>query len=320
MAYQTGNATGVVDLLDKLKIFVEANGWTTNRHDVQGSGRRLQIQKSSDLFFNFRALVSEARPSGAGGGSAVHGIAFNGSTEYDGANDWFNQVGAPQDSGGRKVAGVTSLTGSIPAYHFFAIDDAVYCWIEYTAGRYQWFGFGGVNKIGTWTGRNFFFGYSNCAAQAVSTPICPLMGDSFIGGTSPIGYVIVHCDGYTGWRAAGASSGSSGNLAGSRVFDVLRLYSGQLESTPNNFNSLSVILPVSLLVYRDANNNTLSPSTPIGYLPELHYINIKHLVPGAEYTLGGDTYRVFPFSFKSDTALNAQPLSNGYMGVAIRSN
>lgn len=43
MAYETGALTGVNDLLDKLKVFVQANGWTVNSHTT---GSILQISKA----------------------------------------------------------------------------------------------------------------------------------------------------------------------------------------------------------------------------------------------------------------------------------
>ena len=41
MAYETGTASSVVDLLDKFRLFAVAQGWTSNRDVAAGAGREV---------------------------------------------------------------------------------------------------------------------------------------------------------------------------------------------------------------------------------------------------------------------------------------
>ena len=100
MAFETGAATGPNDMLSKLKTFAVAQGWTSNRDVVAGSGRELALSKGS-AYFNFRSF--EAESITVNGTSLVRsGIALNGSDGYSGGAAWDRQTGYPVRPLGRQ--------------------------------------------------------------------------------------------------------------------------------------------------------------------------------------------------------------------------
>jgi hypothetical protein len=86
MAYDTGSASGVAQLLDALRVFLLAQGWTVNLFGDDGAGKRLHVQKGSDTFVNFRAAVGEFMGSAdLENASTNNALWMNGSTGYNGA-------------------------------------------------------------------------------------------------------------------------------------------------------------------------------------------------------------------------------------------
>lgn len=322
MAYQTGSSTGITDLLDKLKLFLEANGWTTNSYITEGSGKRLHTKIGTDTFVNLRALANETfvEDTFNTNSRAQYSLLGNLSTGYDGTARWQDQPGARFNGSTQYlVGGVRDITGSIPTYHFFSCNSAVYVWVEWTAGQYQAFGFGKLDQIGAYTGGQFFFGCATGkegAGQAIPAA-ANLFGVSN-GGNNAYGVIYAQVDGDTRMRSAMGTLTLPTDHA--RVFDSFTVSPGLAYMTPNAINSLAVLLPVRAFVFRDTSNVFgTSRFSPIGYLPFLYAVNIRSLTPGQTFTLGSDNYIVLPLVQKSGANLGTTSTS-GYLGVAIKTN
>ena len=105
MAYETGNATGPDNLLDKLRIFLLAQGWTVDDWSdetynyrtvtgIDGAGKKLSVHKTgiadgTEMYFNFRSAVrgmvvqdSYTQIYGAKYFGELTGIALSGATGY----------------------------------------------------------------------------------------------------------------------------------------------------------------------------------------------------------------------------------------------
>lgn len=304
MAYETGAAAGATDLLDKIRAFAAGRGWTVNLWANDGAGKRLHLQKGT-LRFNFRSLVDEPAES-LPGFPNLTGILMNGSDEYDGAFAWNRQVGRPINTGGySQYAGLVSLGANIP-YHLFGHGDCIYVICEPTAGQFQWMCFGTLEKIGAWTGGAFFTGSADGSVAAAGMPAC-MFGSL---NASSYGYVRAVVDAFDGWLF-----GQAGN-PGPRVQDSIMRGQALLYSAPNTFNTLSPRLPVMVFTTRDGqtfNNDT--PFSPIGYLPEFFFVNIKYLA-AASQVVDGVNYRVFPFRVKADAYPSGG--NTGNLGMAIK--
>jgi len=149
MAYETGSATDHTDLMSKLNTFAAANGFTTEYHN--GTNRHLSLSRSANnIYVSFHwdnvNTIAMYQALGYSGGSAE--------TPWLQANDSGNgSSDLPTNiDRGRQV----SRTGAGPftAYHFFAHTSpyVIYIVLEFSPGLYRHFGFGYINKTGTWTG------------------------------------------------------------------------------------------------------------------------------------------------------------------------
>lgn len=331
MAYETGTATGTVDLLDKIKDFATTNGWTVNRYDAAGAGQRLQVTRGGDLFVNLRAYVAET-PSNAANqvfysGSPDTMILFSGSTGYDASKNWFEQPGAYRQTAGQfqyPTCGVRAVAGAIPSFHLFAFNggDQIYCVVEVVAGRFAWFGFGRVERVGITAGGAFCFSKHGSDATGGSTAInFPFMGSSFAGQGTSRGFVYVSAlDGFTGWCPSQVVT--NGPAGTPRSADTVQKMRAMWQTTPSKLNSLAPLFPVGVVVTRDGGAfSTDTRFSLIGYLTGLFFMNIKHVTPKDEYTVATDAFRVFSFHEKVDEVFSSFPNNSaGTLGFAIKSN
>jgi hypothetical protein len=319
MAYETGTASSNADLLDKIKLFLENNGWTTNRYDTQSTGKRLQMVKSS-FYVNLRSFNNEICP---GGSWAITGIGMNLSTGYSAGSDWYNQAGAPNAASIYKIVTMQRHTGAIPSYHFFCWDTIVYLIVEYSAGAYNRMGWGILDKEGTYTGGEFMFANwnqdgSNGSSEAITK--VGIIGSAGVQDAAH-GVVKVDADGLNDWRYGNGISGApSGRSA---LIDPIRLYYYLLNQTPNQSTSISLLLPLRVALFRDtANNYSSSTYSILGTFPNIFFINIKNLNPGQTFTVGADTYKVFPFSVKNSYTSfpTTATTHSANLGIAVKTN
>jgi hypothetical protein len=323
MAYQTGGATGVNDLLDQLRAFLLTRGWAVNGFSTLGAGKRLHVQYGTDIFFNFRSYAGDARegnPNQIGTTATAQGIGCNGSTGYDGAAAWYAQPGAPFSSSRYQGAAIWGLAGAITAYHFFAFEGtgfaACYVLIETAAGSFDWLGFGKVESTGTITGGQFMFAKQQLSdSNTTGGVVLPLATCNQWGGSRGNSFAGLYLavDGLTNWKLNNEAYAGTGQHA--HTDEQTRFaYS---YCAPSEFNELSPLQPIRFLVTRDgANYGTHTPRTPVGYLPKIFYLNIADLQPGALTVVGGTNYRVFSYWQKSGGDPGSSNVA-GYHGFAI---
>lgn len=307
--YETGNATSVIDLFTKLKVFMEANGWTTDDFDDEGIGKRFHAHRGS-LYFNGRAYNVENPESAIqdGNGGNCSAIAFNIGSAYDSGDNWYDQAGVPVgDTGKYMTAGIDNITAAVPAYHFFAHNsgDQIIAVVEYLAGYYQLFGFGTLTKYGTYTGGEYMFGSKKGLSNTVSAfnAFLPLVGfftPLSVSQHSP-SFIAVNVDSETGFHWSRTYTAGRDNTR-RYIFDNMDRFETTLQITPNTLNGLSVLSPIHCYIERSASPHNTSLRSPVGELPSVHFINMKTLVPGQQITYGSDDYRVFPFFHKKASA------------------
>ncbi len=317
MAYQTGTASSPNDLLDKLRIFAAAQGWTVDRNATAGSGKEVSLSKGS-AFFSFRSFENESNTINSNVGSNKYGIALNGADAYSGAAAWDRQSGYPvsttpgaTDQRHAYVPFVTSF-GPFPAYHFFTPDSkCVYVEIEVTTGTFQRFGFGSCDLFnsGATGGGRFFYGTGgnnqvtnsvNASAwlgasidnSSFSQEEAPFRGaDVGIGGAGGVNsgsFLRCAVDSFNGWaQSCRQNVNSSTGVAcqGGGCYDrTLRLQS------LNPLNGVGIMLPMMLALNRGDTFNH-----PVGTMPGMRYMDMTNYLPGDEFTLGSDTWKVFPW-------------------------
>jgi len=79
MAYQTGTSANPDQLLDALRVFAVANGWTQLRWAPDGTGQTLSLAKGG-LYVHLRSAVNERLSTRY---NTITGIWLIGSTGFD---------------------------------------------------------------------------------------------------------------------------------------------------------------------------------------------------------------------------------------------
>jgi len=306
MAYQTGTATGIPDLVSKLFTFLtglSTTPWTQDELDT-ATNRRGTIHLGN-LYMSFRWDSSPTTD-----------LAIYQSLGYTAATDPHNQT----DDSGNGATSVPITTGrrvnfqsagSYTAYHFFAGEGSnpyIYVVVEVSSGIFRHFGAGNLKKFGTWTGGEFVYGH--VWSQSVSNIDNPTVSaHSFLLDTLYSGITdgaTLHAEGLDsqgvnekwlqfGNRAAPAGTDRAGEdrqvVCGGARGGFWGYYLSWIRySAPNAFKPL-VSIPV---VEFDQN---AAPDTWIwmGEMEDVAIVNMHGFTDGQEITVGGDTWKVFPW-------------------------
>lgn len=319
MSYQTGTATGPDDLLDKLRVFLLAEGWSVNDHSVDGGGYRLHVQKTlggEASYFNLRSAINEnifgnsSYPSGLDG--HVTGLGINGSTGYSGALAWHAQSGGTVDINyPTKTCGSVlhmMSTSAIPAYYFFTVGNTVNVVVEMTSGKVQSMSFGMIEKQGVFTGGQFFsapYASSNCYSLYMNAT------DDYSGSKISFAYkcerpntfLYFDADDTASWKSNYDNYNSSllCPCPSHQYYADRYSFQGLLAmfhvKSPNYYNSISSMAPVYLLGKRSDNNFSL-----LGWPEGIRYLNTQNYSMGQELTYGTETWKIFEMNGYGYTA------------------
>jgi len=327
MSYQTGTSTGPNDLLDKLRIFLLAEGWTVNLWTTIGAGYRLHVQKTagdaSVMYFNFRSAIAEtgvtliSEDNVASTDGTVTGILINGSTGYDVGEIWHHQPGKSIDAAAKSMGMCMTQMSvtAIPAYYFFTVDDTVNIAVEVTAGKFQFMSFGLLEKQGTITGGQFF-----SASFASESPYLDWNDSNYspnyfsaCKAYQSHGAVYVDVDSTASWRISTGETypeilwpcvvGQSGN----EYYSKSGLASFFWSHAPNAYNAMAAMCPIYTLLKRSDDNYSL-----IGYPSGVRFLNVTNYDPAEELTYGAETWTVFHADSQSGDPLNM------YAGFAFK--
>jgi hypothetical protein len=318
MSYETGTATDQHNLLDKVRTFLVANGWTQNGWADDGTGKRLHVSKGG-LYFNFRSAVNERvfpyAYYSSSGYAYVTGIALCGSTGYDGGEAWDEQPGGPIFNYNSCTWGVCAkdISGAVPAYHLFTLGANSVCLVvEYQSGKFQYLVWGELDKseAGTYTGGQFVAGSRSAAAASYGglgpTGIFGYQGypddtamlavrmdiDSITEYWWPGGNYVTRYGNATRLVRANGLSGALEPESASQY----GLEAPLIRATPNAFNGLTPLFPIPIIAERASDKWSY-----IGRVPNTRMLNMTNYSAGDEVTFGSDTWKVFPQHSKTDT-------------------
>ena len=312
MAYETGSASSPNDLLDKLRAFLLSNGWSINSFAVIGSGRRLHAARNG-IFVNFRSYQNE-NLSGANdvnneSTSGFWGIGGNPSDGYSGANLWCQQPGYP-NYGGAKGGYMNQLSSAIPAYHFFtyADIDEVHVVVEFVTGRFQYMGFGLLDRYNTSaSGGRWMSMPTNTIAQLPSTfgidysggggSMVPFRASHYTSTVSTCSsFIRVNIDNHDGWAGEGNGVGTSPSPI---VAVGPHHYWFDMEvATVSPYTWQTQMFPYMIGISRSG-----AAVSPFGEIKHLRELDITNYLPGEEFSLGPDTWKVFPLYQKAGYSL-----------------
>jgi len=322
MAETTGSASDLEDLLQKFLTWATGTpGWTQDEAiGTVSSGRQLALHKGN-CYVQMRWNPTLG---------ATNSVALYQSTGYTGGN---RSGTHPGDSGNgfntSTSVAETSLederaletigNGPFPSYYFYSdgSGDYLHCVVEVATDTFLHFGMGddgGLEKFGDWdtiTGGAYCYGHTsrgiNSAISAVNTTL-------FDGGA---GTVSGTTDGRLRWatmRLAGAP-----NQGGSSVWATIGGHCShtQLNDTAGNARATCVggfrggLIPRAFGNFLAGNTSGLAPLSPIsvsyidrvpspnrvyflGFMKDVRMVDMTYLAPKDTFTVGPDTWRVFP--------------------------
>lgn len=320
--YETGTASSIEDLIDKLQTFLDTDpAWTIDNFSTGDNECTIHL---GDLYVSFAWDASPSTDL-----AIYQSLGYSGIADiWDMTDDSGNGDTSPSTvNAGRRVN--FGSAGPYTAYHFFAADDApYYCHVavEVSSGVFRHFGFGTIIKVNDWTGGEYAYGhFLNQAASAIDDPtntahtflLDSTNNDASIAATMHIEGV-GNMGGSSKWGCFNASPGTDRAavarailFGGARAGYWLR-YMGQIRNSV--LNAYVPIIPIPV-VYRD------TAPTPdlmiwLGQMRDIGIVNIANLSPGDEITVGADTWIVFPWVRKQYLLANTEESWNA--GVAYK--
>lgn len=319
MAYETASASSVNDLLDKLRVFALAQGWTVDFFGARGAGtagsQALLLSKSS-LCYGFFTDTSVATGDDPG--------SFFGCAQYPGP---YNSGQLPTSQ--TNISAITwanNMVGPFQAYHFFAgVNEAgqsyLHVVVEVQPGSFRHIGIGVINKMGAITtgaynygGRWNYQAYPNYWINSVNyqhtIPWDSIESNSWRGTT-------IRCDSDSispkyGYFNQSMSVGTYARVYGGIFYISASEYqfAGGLARGPSTLTGRAVLIPIFGAVHRPGDNYSM-----LGGPPDIRFVNIRNLLPGELIALGPDSWKVFPILRKN----GASGLGNsGEWGYAYR--
>lgn len=321
MAYQTGSASDLADLLSDLMTFAVANGWTQDQLDTGGG--------------SFALHKNSIYASGRWDTTSVDNVSLHQALGYSGGSE----PGAHTDDSGNGYNSTSAHTntlldnerciyaigdGPFPSYHFFEQDaDPAYLHVvvEIETGVFRHFGFGELSKLGDWTGGEYVYGHYRENSQSPIHPQRSLLLDGlFVDSVSSARRAAtLHMEGLAGmggsskwgqiWGNTGVTppddSGSNAKVqvqGGYRAGPVAR---GLGIIAAGAVSGLVAMYPV-LLLYRNGTS-----VYPLGWMPDVRGVNIANFAPGDEITISSDTWIFFPQGQKTASAVAERTYNSG---------
>ena len=337
MAYETGTASNIADLMDKLQIFAVANGWTKN--EPAGSiVDRLSINRNS-VYVQFRWATTSPTAVAVYQSLGFSGTGTNPGGHTSDSGQGLAPATAATDANIRTARHVL-IPNSSMSYWFFESDYYIHVVITRAALQYSHFGFGELVKQGTWTGGEYAYGQVFATAtqniQLATSSSFLLDGQLGSGGLSdattyrPFA-ATVHVESLpaqaasTKWALCWGDAGNPTNNAGTdraslQRYNVLGGFrSGPIASsfarmTLSATSGLTSMYPIALFYFGGVVGG-IGQWYPLGYMADVRGIDTQVFSETQEITVGADTWVVFPVTHKFATQANGNCRS---MGVAYK--
>lgn len=324
MAFSTGTASTLANLITALDTFITANGWTQDQLNT-GSGQAAWHRTASGVSLYISVRWSTATPNHLG---IYQALGYTGG----------NQPGQhPNDSGNGAVSGtdatldderhVNALGNGPFTYWFFEQDYYVHVVVESSADVFKHFGFGAISKFGDWTGGEYCYGHYKVSNGAVAVSDTLLLDGLFDDTTSTqeSRAATLHLEGLPNQVGSGKwgniwarTTGAENDSAAVAKVNIQGGFRGG--PTATQFARYSAgsssggipMYPIELY-YRDVANLRVYY---LGYMKDVRGLNIRNFAARQVVTIGADDWYIFPSQQKSTGAATATGTFN--QGIAYR--
>lgn len=307
MAYETGTASSPNDLLDKMRIFALANGFTVDYWGVrtnvgggsQGNGLNALALNKGGLYwvlYHDTTAISVSDPT-----PRIRGYTYPG--------PWVSTNGTDAQTNKTNDIVSNNLTAFL-AYHFFtdSAQNYLHAVFEVVAGRFSHLGIGRMNKSGggsvvpyahgLWWNFTTTGGQINWASGFHGIPF-----DAYVPSAARAGTVFrADSDGVTPRNYAMRFTNSSNfdGLGGFTItagsFNAME-FGGLLgQIAPSALTGRAPLIPLIVLATR-----TVSPQVVsiVGVPPDMRGLRIDNITDGQVITVGSDQWKCFPLIRKN---------------------
>ena len=337
MAYSTGSATDLGDLLSKLDTFLVANGWTQDDFDdgaTTASQGFAQWNKNSmhvGLKWVANAPNNMSIHQALGNGGAV----FPGAHTDDSGNGYNAAFGSDSQLEGERCVN-TIGDGPFVSYHFFEQDASpayVHVVVETESEVFRHFGWGEMDKFNDWTGGEYCYGCyieeSTTSTHNDTGHVMFMDGVSALTSSTTRRNATIHAEGlpHQGvsekWlhHAGGITSNSSQANWTDSAGQNKQITCGGFRQGPvawmnGQFRSDVAtghipMYPQAIFTYDFSNNFTYF----LGTIPDIRGVEIFNFAPGQEVTVGSDVWVFFPTGRRTEDAVLNRTY---YQGVAYK--
>ena len=280
MAYQQTTATSVEDLINKLATFASGLGWTIERNTIATGNRTLSISRAGSDYihiFNTDTINVQLRAStGINVGVAV----------------------SSQPGISSAVAVANCGAGPFATVFFFGdTSPSPYIHVVFDTGNavFRHFHLGILTKIGTWTGGTFFDAMNVSTASSQNDN--PLLSQHHVSfsqrdtSNSTEGGIRIDFDGNTNYFAPITNEANfTTRVVHGGVAESGRDLEGFFLSSVNSWSGVTPLRPIKLRAERGSGF-----WSEIGYVPGMRLVNIARWATGDEFSIGSDTWKVFPW-------------------------
>lgn len=328
MAYATGSAADIDALMDAFDTFITANGFTQDQYDSTDSGTYANIgswhETGGTLYFSIRWDDTNEELA------VFQALGYTGTDFPQNQTDDSGQgaTGSPWTSG--RHVNLESV-GPFTAYHFFtdAAGTYVHVAIEVDSGRWRHFGFGTLDKANDFTGGEYAYGH--VWSQSVAQIDDPRNVSNYFHldmGASATHAATVHAEGLPDqggsdkWLVCfGGTPATAGtDRGGADRFPCVGTARGGLWTHSLAWirgTALNVFIPLIPIEVMYRNTSTV-PDTAffLGRVPDTAIVNMNNFNDGDEFTIGSDTWKVFPWVRKQFNQDNTEESWNA--GIAYK--
>lgn len=353
MAFTNDTVTSIANLVDKLDIWMAANGWTSEHKDLlttAGTGGEWAMRRINGATQLRFAASWDAENSG----QYLSLYQYYDQNYVVGDRPW----GQDHDSG-NGFAGTTPdnsiklerhvLLGTPIKFWAYEDDDYTHVIVQVSADRYVHFGWGMMDKFGSdWDGGEYCYGQKNNNAVFTGNTVIWDETSYMIDGhfndlvesstAMELLAATIHCEGLVNQPANSMFAVSMGGKGVNfqtvfgndrqsndgvsndepRVLFTWGVRAGPFTGALSRLNGTDIsghtsIWPIAP-TYVDTTTGNIH-GFPIGQMKDVGGINIKDWVAGDTILLGGDTWRIFPAEKKW---ISAEAGTSSWLGIAYK--
>jgi len=341
MAYSTGTYTTQAGLLSALSTFLQLHGW--NEDDAVSGGKFAISKNSMYISFRYDTAVSSGRQFISLHQATGHTPGNSpGLHPGDSGNGYNTSATLPTSNTtlyNERHADVGLAASELKStYHFFEQDTSpAYCHVVVVRedGQHRHFGFGELVHFGTWTGGEYCYGHYIDHTGHTTLPYewddhYVLLDGRFSGSTikrrgTMRCEAFIDEDAATIWGDIYAAIDNDPGVdeAGNPKMSIQGGYrAGPLFRSLGGFatgrtNGQVNMIPIDLYQFFPQTAPVPDRFRFLGNMADVRGIILDGIEPGAEETIGSETWVCFPSVRKAEVAGNSD-YNTKYQGIAYR--